>query len=72
MTPLEGQLKEILRTHYPQDYLYNHELGARVVQEKSKGSKIWSFDLKDFTNRLPATLQQQVLSVITDPAIADS
>jgi len=62
----------VLREHYPQDYLYNHELGARTVQERSKTGKVWSYDLKDFTNRLPATLQQMVLGVITDPAIADS
>jgi hypothetical protein len=72
LTPLEGFCKNILRNKFPSDYMYNHDLGARKVKELSAVKPIWSFDLKDFTNRFPARLQQMVLAVITDANIADS
>jgi hypothetical protein len=71
LAPVEAVCKSVIKLNLQSDHMNNHGSGAQVVKSKST-CKSWSIDIKEFTNRLPARMQQVVLGKVLNPKIADA
>jgi hypothetical protein len=64
LLPLHNELMSILKK-IPQDCTYSASEAMGKIQRLSYGKDVACFDLKEFTNLLPLSLQKRVLLELT-------